>query len=101
MDLEIIKTCECSPEQYEVYTKEDGERKIIGYLRLRWGTFTVSYPNVGGECIYSHSFSDGYKGMFSNEGERKLYLDIAVKEIMKRYQRRFDEDETYGSDLSW
>lgn len=101
MDLEIIKTCDCSPEQYEVYIKEDGERKIIGYLRLRWGTFTVSYPNVGGECIYSHSFSDRYKGMFSNESERKLYLDIAVKAIMKRYQRRFDEDETYGSDLSW
>lgn len=84
MDLEIIKTCECNPEQYEVYIKDDGERKIIGYLRLRWGTFTVSYPNVGGECIYSHSFSDTYKGMFSNEGERKLYLDIAVKAIMKR-----------------
>ena len=90
MDLEIIKTCECSPEQYEVYIKEDSERKIIAYLRLRWGTFTVSYPNVGGECIYSHSFSDRYKGMFSNEGERKLYLDIAVKAIMKKILKEED-----------
>ena len=101
MDLEIIRTCECSPEQYEVYTKEDGERKIIGYMRLRWGTFTASYPDVGGECVYSHSFNDEYKGMFSNEGERKLYLDIAVKAIVERYQGRFDEGETYDSDLSW
>ena len=83
MDLEIIKTCECSPEQYDVYIKEDGERKIIGYMKLRWGTFTVSYPNVSGECIYSHSFSDAYKGMFSNEGE-KLKVEVDEKEVAVR-----------------
>lgn len=85
--IEIIKTCGACPEQYDVFVKENNEKIKIGYLRLRWGRFTVEYPSAGGECIYEKTFHDPYKGHFDNEEERQHYLDIAIRFLIIKYIR--------------
>lgn len=37
------------PEQYDAV---DQKGKMLGYLRLRWGNFTVECPDVWGELVY-------------------------------------------------
>ena len=46
--LELVKTCNCSPEQYDV--RVGGHN--VGYIRCRWGQVTVECPSVGGEMVY-------------------------------------------------
>lgn len=86
--IEIVKTCDACPEQYDVFIKKNGTTIKIGYLRLRWGRFTVEYPSVGGECIYEKTFfTDAYKGCFDSEEERQCYLDIAIRFLINKYIR--------------
>ena len=68
------------PEQYDVL--KDG--KQVGYLRLRHGTFRVTYPDVGGEILYV-SYPEG-DGAF-NSDERDFYLCEAVKAIRRRLEK--------------
>ncbi len=70
--LQLHQTCGCSPEQYDVYYKEEK----IGYLRLRHGRFRAEYK---GKIVYS---SDTYgDGMFTDE-ERHGHLQAASKAIL-------------------
>lgn len=75
--LTLIQTCNACPEQYDVFK---GNRKV-GYLRLRHGHFTASYPDVRGECVYS-AYPRG-DGMFEDD-EQEEYLTAAVKALKKR-----------------
>lgn len=78
--IELVKTCGACPEQYDAFI--DGEK--VGYLRLRHGYFTVYYPDVGGELIYSAEPKGD--GMFEFE-EREGYLAAARLAIInKHYQ---------------
>lgn len=69
------------PEQYDAFL----DNKLVGYLRLRFGCFTVDFPNVNGEEIYSHYFDDGMKGEFDFE-EREHYLNEAKKAILTQLE---------------
>lgn len=77
-DYELVETCGACPEQYDVLL--DGE--IVGYLRLRHGYFSVSYPGVGGEEVY-RATPDG-DGIFESY-ERNRYLNEAIAAIDKRH----------------
>lgn len=44
----LNRTCDACPEQYEVFRDE----RQIGYMRLRHGYFSVSYPDHGGKEVY-------------------------------------------------
>ena len=76
-DIQLVETCSACPEQYNAFLG----KKQVGYLRLRHGCFTVDYPDVGGEQIYS-ACPNG-DGSFLHE-ERDQYLKEAVKAIVKR-----------------
>ena len=75
--IELVKTCDACPEQYDAYL--DG--KQVGYLRLRHGRFTVEFPNEAGELLYS-AYPDG-DGEFEDY-ERDYYLRFAVDAIERR-----------------
>ncbi len=64
-------TCGSCPEQYNVYL---GERQI-GYLCLRHGMFTASYPDVDGHQVYAASTRGD--GNFE-DNERMYHLSLAV-----------------------
>ena len=73
----VVCTCYACPEQYDVFKNDDMDN-IVGYLRLRHGTFRVAYPNVGDGLIY-----EGYPqgdGIFTKE-ERPVFLYAAVLAI--------------------
>ncbi len=78
-DIELIRTCEACPEQYDAML--DGQR--IGYLRLRWGWFTVTCPGVSGKEVYEKQTGGGLAGMFENDEQRKKQLKKARKAIAK------------------
>lgn len=72
-------TCGACPEQYDVQSP-DG--KQIGYLRLRHGHFTATYPDVGGELVYeSNPKGDGY---FEYD-EREEELTRALMALLARH----------------
>ena len=74
MEIRLVKTCDCSPEQYDAYI---GDMRV-GYIRVRWGQITVTCPWVGGEVVYS-SMTDGYGSLA--EHERARHLSNARKAI--------------------
>lgn len=43
--LRLVKTCECCPEQYDVYATN----KMVGYIRCRWGEAEVYGSPENGE----------------------------------------------------
>lgn len=71
--IEFTETCGACPESYDA---KIGER-IVGYLRLRWGYFSVRYPDSQGREVYSHQFPDHLLGMFPDEKTRRRQLDKA------------------------
>jgi hypothetical protein len=75
--LKLVLTCFACPEQYDAF---DGRGKLVGYLRLRHGRFTVDVPHCGGETIYSAAPNGD--GMFDDD-ERMYYLLEAVTAIKK------------------
>lgn len=77
MGLELERTCFACPEQYDVYAGN----VQVGYLRLRHGNFTASYPDVGGVVVYQHC-PDG-DGIFL-EHERLYQLTKAIKAIKNK-----------------
>lgn len=75
IDGYVLKlTCGGCPEQYDVFF--NGVE--AGYLRLRHGSFTATYPNPSGEEVY-HALPEG-DGIFEPE-ERERYLREAIKAI--------------------
>ena len=83
--LFLLSSIGC-PEQYDVF---DSDNNQVGYVRLRWGHLTVECPDSGGECVYEHSFSDGWKGSFDPE-ERDYYLNKIENAILNHST---DEEE--------
>lgn len=75
--FKIKLTCSACPEQYEVF--KDGEQ--VAYLRLRHGHFTVDYPNVSGEEIFSAEPNGD--GCF-DDNERLTYLTMAKRAILAK-----------------
>lgn len=79
--INFVQTCLASPEQYDAF---DGRGRRIGYVRLRFGRFTVSYPGVKGDVVFEHRFeADEYKGYFDSDEERGMYLTIAARALKK------------------
>ena len=79
MNIKLVRTCICCPEQYDA---EDEEGKTVGYLRLRYGNFTVQCPDVGGTLVYQASPKGD--GIFE-EDEQEFYLSQALSAINKYY----------------
>lgn len=68
-------TCGACPEQYDVYF---GDIQI-GYLRLRHGNFTASYPSHMGDCVY-YGYPKG-DGIFEDD-ERMRFLKEAIDSLL-------------------
>ena len=83
-DIELVQTCEISPEQYDAFIGTNQ----VGYLRLRWGLFEVYYPNDDGDVIYEKEFpyiggpTPNY-GYFEND-ERETQLMAAKSAIIDK-----------------
>lgn len=75
MPIKLVQTCGACPEQYDAY---DGDKQVVGYLRLRWGYFTVRCPNSEGEVVFE-ARPEG-DGIFTFE-ERDKYLGMATEAI--------------------
>lgn len=84
-DYKLVETCSACPEQYDVFV--NGQQ--VGYLRLRHGHFSVSYPDHYGETIYSASPRGD--GIFEPE-ERNFYLNEAIKAIDRRHHSSGDDN---------
>lgn len=70
-DMTFFNTSIACPEQYDAVSK-DG--KMLGYIRLRHGNFTVTCPDVGGTLVYRATTKGD--GCFK-EDERKYFLNMA------------------------
>jgi len=85
MNIELIMTCSACPEQYDAYYNN----LLVGYLRLRHGEFTVTFPNVGGELIYSAEpegdgcFEDHERDYFLMEAEKAILHKLANTKFIK------------------
>lgn len=92
-DITLVKTCDFCPEQYDAKNK-DGN--TIGYLRLRWGEFTVQCPDNGGDTVFfAHPNGDG---MFDYD-ERDEYLSLAKSAITEYWNRKCKEKQRFLRDL--
>lgn len=83
----LVLTCSMCPEQYDVFF---GPLQV-GYLRLRHGEFSVTYPDVGGEELWDTKPLG--EGSFEEE-EREGYLTEAVKRIDERIKRGLEDGES-------
>lgn len=79
----LRQTSGACPEQYDAFLDD----KIVGYLRLRHGRFTVTCPDVSGVTVYSSSTIGD--GIFDDE-ERDYYLRFAVDAIEKWLQNNYE-----------
>lgn len=77
--LTFVKTCNCCPEQYEVYRNG----KHIGYVRLRWGTLTCEYPDLDGELVYCVDMDSDIQGEFNSDKERMFHLEAIADKLLK------------------
>jgi hypothetical protein len=84
---ELIKTCGCCPEQYDVIDK-NGEQ--IGYLRLRHGYFRAEVPGCCGSIVYDANPNGD--GMFEDD-ERQFHLQKALDSIHQWNTRKGQENE--------
>lgn len=80
--FDVRLTCECFPEQYDVYR----QGKITGYIRVRHGMAWAFCPDAGidSECVYESVA--GY-GEFHNEQERKYHMDRIMDAINTWYRK--------------
>lgn len=69
-ELELVKTCDVCPEQYDVLHKG----KQVGYIRLRNGVFRVECPDCGGELVYMSKTIRSDAGAFDDDSEREMNL---------------------------
>lgn len=73
MGVTVVLTCRDAPEQYEI--SKDGA--ACGYIRVRWGGMSVSYPDASGEDLYEGPV-DGFGGFTDHEREAKMLLALAL-----------------------
>lgn len=96
----LVLTCGACPEQYDVF---DEAGKTVGYMRLRHGNFTVSYPDVGGETV--HAARPQGDGIFTAR-ERPHHLMQGVlalhRKIMVETAAKDDDYDDVGQqDEQW
>ena len=84
--LYFYLTCSACPEQYDV---ENSYGNLVGYVRLRWGTLSCEYPNVGGEVIYTASIGDGLTGCFESDEQRTKHLNNIADKILEKISKRW------------
>jgi hypothetical protein len=78
--VEFYLTCYACPEQYDAYY----EGNMVGYIRLRWGRLTATYPDVGGKLVYEANIGDdGWQGCFTDNEEECLHL-VQIAEALKK-----------------
>lgn len=71
MNIELRETCASCPEQYDAFVDRPlGTKRLVGYLRLRHGRFTVRCPDVNGKEVYAKEFDDPFLGNFENDSQR-------------------------------
>lgn len=78
--LVFLLTGSACPEQYNVV---DGAGQQVGYVRLRHGLLTVTWPNAYGEKIVLKTFGDGL-GCFKDQAQRTVWLEKAALTIISR-----------------
>ena len=78
--LALYRTSSACPEQYDVFFEGDQ----IGYLRLRHGSFTASYPDHKGAVVYS-AYTAG-DGLFEDY-ERVPQLTSACKALLAYHNK--------------
>lgn len=74
--LKFVQTCGACPEQYDVYE----DNKIVGYIRLRHGYFSVRCPDSSGQTVLEAEFEHGL-GIFEDDFQRKHWLSSAAEAI--------------------
>lgn len=79
------RTCLACPEQYDVL---DGQGRVVGYVRLRWGHLNGYFIPAGGifgdrEEVYNFFFEDGWAGIFPDQQERETHL-TKIATLIKR-----------------
>lgn len=81
-DIILEQTSIACPEQYNAFVlTRRGEKKQVGYLRLRRGYFCVEYPTCFGELLYEAEPRGD--GCFEAD-ERDFYLTRAKEAIQLR-----------------
>ena len=76
-DYNFKQTCSTCPEQYDVFDKDGNQ---VCYVRLRWGSLTAEYPDVGGTYIYDECIGNDC-GCFRSERERRMHLSRIAQRI--------------------
>ena len=87
--VKIIRTCSECPEQYDVYAMINCDNstiryKEIGYLRLRHGEFSATYPNVYGIEVYYNKNIMG-DGSFYDDNERYREMSLAIRKLLEHH----------------
>ena len=82
--IRLVRKSSACPESYEAY---EGEVHVA-YLKLRYGHFSVSCPDYGGDIIYSANPRGD--GIFEDEAERALHLQRAVNAIVLHLDRNLE-----------
>lgn len=90
-DIELELTCDAFPEQYDA--RFAGVQ--VGYLRLRWGNFTVTCPDVGGTEVLYVQPEEGF-GDFATDEERTYYLAMARQSIARWINSDEGQEKLYG-----
>ena len=80
------------PEQYYIYYFN----KCIGYIRLRFGSFSVDYyknfdKSNSIDDVLLDFYGDDLCGEFENEEDRQLYLKLSVEKIIELEEERLKE----------
>lgn len=97
--LTFNQTCYACPEQYDVF---DSNGNQVGYVRLRYGSLTCTYPDVGDEEIYYENIGDGWTGCFTSEEERTYHLNVIAYKIHERMNKPDKADKCEDiSDEPW
>lgn len=73
LGLTLTLTSPSAPEQYELV--RNGAPS--GYIRVRWGGLSVSYPDAGDEDLYDGPV-DGFRGLTDHEREAKLLFALGL-----------------------
>ena len=82
----LVKTGNISPEQYDVFLKHPQidvgmphpiTYTQVGYLRMRWGCFTVECPDVGERLVYQSNVGDPLQGCFDDDEQRAFHIKQA------------------------
>lgn len=78
-------TCDFCPEQYDVYKVNRKKKKVkqVGYVRLRHGYLSCTYPDYMGKLVYAKNFDDERPSFLYYE-ERNKYLKIIARKLKFR-----------------